>query len=183
MARQADPGTAPAILAAWMAPFAGCFTRPTWANLLVLVAGAVLSPGRRTVAAALSSMGLREAATFTNYHRVLNRSRWSGQAAARCLLGLLVAAFVPDGPVVVGIDETIERRWGTRIKARGIYRDPVRSSRGHFVKASGLRWISLMLLAPVPFAGRVWALPFLTALAPSERHAQAQGRRHKLLTD
>ena len=166
-----------------MAPFAGCFTRPTWANLLVLVAGAVLSPGRRTVASALSSVGLRGAATFTNYHRVLNRSRWSGRAAARCLLGLLVAAFVPSGPVVVGIDETIERRWGAKIKARGIYRDPVRSSRGHFVKASGLRWISLMLLAPVSFAGRVWALPFLTALAPSERYAQAQGHRHKLLTD
>jgi len=183
MARQADPETHPDLLAAWMAPFAGCFTRPTWANMLVLVAGALLSPGRRTVASALSSAGLRGAATFTNYHRVLNRSRWSGQAAARCLLGLLVAAFVPDGPVVVGIDETIERRWGARIKARGIYRDPVRSSRGHFVKASGLRWISLMLLAPVPFAGRVWALPFLTALAPSERYAQEQGCRHKLLTD
>ncbi len=183
MARQADPETVPGPLAAWMAPFAGCFTRPTWANMLVLVAGALLSPGRRTVASALSSVGLRGAATFTNYHRVLNRSRWSGQAAARCLLGLLVAALVPNGPVVVGIDETIERRWGARIKARAIYRDPVRSSRGHFVKASGLRWISLMLLAPVPFAGRVWALPFLTALAPSERYAQAQGRRHKLLTD
>jgi len=183
MASQADPETYPGPLAAWMAPFAGCFTRPTWANLLVLAAGGILSPGRRTVAAALSSMGLRGAATFTNYHRALNRSRWSGQAAARCLLGLLVAAFVPSGPVVVGIDETIERRWGTKIKARGIYRDPVRSSHGHFVKASGLRWISLMLLAPVPFAGRVWALPFLTSLAPSERYAQVQGRRHKLLTD
>ncbi len=183
MARQADPDTHPGLLAAWMAPFAGCFTRPTWANLLVLAAGALLSPGRRTVASALSSVGLRGAAAFTNYHRVLNRSRWSGRAAARCLLGLLVAAFVPSGPVVVGIDETIERRWGAKIKARGIYRDPVRSSRGHFVKASGLRWISLMLLAPVSFAGRVWALPFLTALAPSERYAQAQGHRHKLLTD
>ena len=182
MARQADPDY-PGPLGAWMAPFAGCFTRPTWANMLILVAGAILSPGRRTVAAALSSVGLRGAATFTNYHRVLNRSRWSGRAAARCLFGLLVAAFVPSGPVFVGIDETIERRWGAKIKARGIYRDPVRSSRGHFVKASGLRWVSLMLLAPVPFAGRVWALPFLTALAPSERYAQAQGRRHKLLTD
>ncbi|MBY0296678.1 MAG: transposase [Methylobacterium sp.] len=85
--------------------------------------------------------------------------------------------------MVVGLDETIERRWGARIKARGIYRDPVRSSHGHFVKASGLRWISLMLLAPVPFAGRVWALPFLTALAPSERYAAAQGSRHKQLTE
>jgi hypothetical protein len=84
---------------------------------------------------------------------------------------------------VIGIDETIERRWGAKIKARGIYRDPVRSSRGHFVKASGLRWISVMLLAPVPWAGRVWALPFLTALAPSERFAREHGRRHKTLTD
>src|SRR5215210_3809838 len=101
MARHADPKTHPGLLAAWMAPFAGCFTRPTWANLLVLAAGAVLSPGRRTVAAALSSVGLRGAATFTNYHRALNRSRWSSQAAARCLLGLLVTAFVPSGPIVV----------------------------------------------------------------------------------
>lgn len=204
MTRHADDDAAsdavPDVLVSWteaavsvgMAPLAACFTRPTWANLLVLVAGAVLSPGRRTVASALSSLGLRQGVTFSNYHRVLSRRRWRAQAAARRLLRLLVAAFVPSGPVAVGvkptglpdIDETIERRWGAKIKARGIYRDPVRSSRGHFVKASGLRWISLMLLAPVPFAaGRVWALPFLTALAPSERHAQAQGNRHKLLTD
>jgi DDE superfamily endonuclease len=120
---------------------------------------------------------------FTNFHRVLNRNRWSSRAAAKRLLHLLLGAFVPDGPVIIGIDETLERRWGPKIKARGIYRDPVRSSRGHFVKASGLRWISVMLLAPIPWAGRVWALPFLTALAPSERFAHDQGRRHKKLTD
>jgi hypothetical protein len=170
-------------VAAWMAPFAPLFTRPTFANLLVLVAGALLAPGRRTVAAALSIVGLRETATFTNFHRVLNRDRWPGQALARTLFGLLVTALVPTGPVVIGIDETIERRWGRKIKARGIYRDPVRSSKGHFVKASGLRWISLMLLAPIPFTRRVWALPFLTALAPSERFAEEHGRRYKPLTD
>src|SRR5215208_3021166 len=173
----------PAILAQWMAPFQALFTRPTWQHLLVLVAGSVLAPGRRTVTSALSIMGLRETTTFTNFHRVLNRNRWSGHASARCLLILLVTAFAPNGPVVIGIDETVERRWGPKIKARGIYRDPVRSSHGHFVKASGLRWISLMLLAPIPWAGRVWALPFLTALAPSERFAREQGRRHKKLTD
>ena len=81
---------------------------------------------------------------------------------------------------MLGIDDTIERRRGKRITAKGIYRDPVRSSHGHFVKASGLRWLSLMLLAPVPWAGRIWALPFLTALAPSERYCQQRGRRHKL---
>jgi hypothetical protein len=173
----------PAILAQWMAPFQPLFTRPTWQNLLVLVAGSILAPGRRTVTSALSIMGLRQMTTFTNFHRVLNRNRWSSHATARCLLTLLVTAFASNGPVVIGVDETIERRWGPKIKARGIYRDPVRSSHGHFVKASGLRWMTVMLLAPIPWAGRVWALPFLTVLAPSERFAREHGRRHKKLTD
>ena len=108
---------------------------------------------------------------------------WSPRAAARVLLGLLVRAFVPDGPIVLGVDDTIERRRGARIAARGIYRDPVRSSRSHFVKVGGLRWLSVMLLAPIPWAQRVWALPVLTALAPSERYDQEHGRRHKRLTD
>src|SRR3712207_268847 len=103
--------------------------------------------------------------------------------SAEVLLGLLVAAFAPSGPVVIGVDGTLERRWGKRIAARGIYRDPVRSSHGHFVKASGLRWVSLSLLAPIPWADRVWALPFLTVLAPSERFARERGGRHKKLTD
>jgi hypothetical protein len=173
----------PEPLAAWMGPFMTGLTRPTWRHALVLVAGAILAPGRRTVAAMLRVVGLGQAPTFTNYHRVLNRNRWSGHAAARRLLHLLLGAFAPEGPVVIGIDETIERRWGAKIKARGIYRDPVRSSRGHFVKTSGLRWITVMLLAPIPWAGRVWALPFLTALAPSARSAREHGRRHKRLTD
>jgi hypothetical protein len=122
-------------------------------------------------------------APHSTFHRVLNRNRWSPRDLALRLLHQLVETFVPAGPVVMAIDETIERRWGARIRARGIYRDPVRSSHGHFVKASGLRWISLMLLAPIPWAGRVWALPFLTVLAPSERYARERGRRHKLLTD
>jgi hypothetical protein len=99
---------------------------------------------------------------------VLNRNRWSSRAAAKRLLHLLLGTFVPDGPVIIGIDETLERRWGPKIKARGIYRDPVRSSRGHFVKASGLRWISVMLLAPIPWAGRSGA-PLPTGLAILDR--------------
>jgi hypothetical protein len=174
---------APDILARWLSCFEILFTRPTWQSLLVLLAGTILTPERRTVTSALSILGLRAVTGFTNFHRVLNRNRWSSRAAAKCLLHLLLGTFVPEGPVIIGIDETIERRWGPKIKARGIYRDPVRSSRGHFVKASGLRWISVMLLAPIPWAGRVWALPFLTALAPSERFAHDQGRRHKKLTD
>ena len=100
---------------------------------------------------------------------------------AHLLLRLLITTFVPNGPVVLGVDDTIERRRGKRIAAKGIYRDPVRSSKGHFVKASGLRWLSLMLLAPIPWAERMWALPFLTVLAPSERYCRERGRRHKKL--
>jgi hypothetical protein len=85
--------------------------------------------------------------------------------------------------VVIGIDETIERRRGDKIKAKGVYRDPVRSSRSHFVKASGLRWISMMLLAKVPWAMRIWGLPFLTVLAPSERYYENKHRGHKKITD
>ena len=161
--------------------------RPAWRHVLVLIMGAIVVPGRRTVASALRVMGLEQVAQFSNYHRVLNRNIWSGRWLSRRLFRLLVDTFVPsDDPVVIGLDDTIERRRGARIKARGIYRDPVRSSHGHFVKASGLRWLSLMLLPEIPWAGRCWALPFLTVLAPSERYRQEHRpsqRRHKKLTD
>jgi hypothetical protein len=134
------------------------------------------------VSTALRAVGLGQVRHFQNYHRVLSRAVWSSLGASRILLGLLVAAFAPDGPLVLGIDETIERRRGAKIAAAGIYRDPVRSSRGHFVKVNGLRWVCLMLLVPIPWAGRVWALPFLSALAPSERYAKRRGRRHKPIT-
>jgi hypothetical protein len=177
------PSVVPEVLEGWMRPFRCHFTAAVWRHVLVLVSGALLAPGRRTVAAALRVMGLGEAAGFAVYHRLLSHGHWCSRAVAHRLLLLLVAAFVPDGPVVVGLDDTIERRWGARITARGIYRDPVRSSHGHFVKASGLRWLCVMLLAPVPWAGCVWGLPFLTVLAPSERYAAERGKRHKKLTD
>jgi hypothetical protein len=129
-------------------------------------------------------MGLDKEKRFHRYHRVLNRAIWSSRGASRVLLGLLVEMFVPEGePLVVGIDETLERRWGKKIAAKGVYRDPVRSSHENFVKASGLRWVCVMLLVPIPWAARVWALPFLSALAPSERYAAQRGKRHKKLTE
>jgi hypothetical protein len=177
------PSAVPAVLEGWMRPFRCHFTAAAWRHVLVLVCGTLLAPGRRTVAGALRVMGLGQVAGFAVCHRVLSRGHWCSRAVAHRLLLLLVAAFAPVGPVVVGLDDTIERRWGARIAARGIYRDPVRSSHGHFVKASGLRWLCVMLLAPVPWAGCVWGLPFLAVLAPSERHAAEQGKRHKKLTD
>jgi hypothetical protein len=173
----------PSRFAAMILPFALLFSQRSWRQAEVLLVGAIMAPGRRTVSSILRIVGLQQERRFVNYHRVLNRAVWSPHAASHLLLGLLIRAFAPDGPVVLGIDDTIERRRGRRIGAKGIYRDPVRSSHGHFVKASGLRWLSLMLLAPVPWAGRIWALPFLTALAPSERGCRERGKRHKKLTD
>src|SRR4051794_6375155 len=163
--------------------FAPLFRYRTWRHAEILLVGAILAPGKRTVTSILRITGLSRERHFVNYHRVLSRARWSGREAARLLLGLLIHAFAPTGPVILGLDDTIERRRGKHIKAKGIYRDPVRSSDAHFVKASGLRWISLMLLAPIPWAARTWALPVLTALAPSERYDREHARRHQALPD
>lgn len=166
-----------------LAVFAPLFSHCLWTHVQVLVVGAILTPGQRTVTAILRIMGLGQERHFQTYHRVLNRAVWSCWEVSHILLQVLVNTFAAVGPIVIGMDDTIERRWGAKIKARGIYRDPVRSSHSHMVKASGLRWLSLMLLVPIPWAKRVWALPFLTVLAPSERYYQGSVRAHKKLTD
>ena len=162
--------------------FAPVFSRPVWQHVKVLLTGAVLAPGQRTVTAILRIMGRSAAPDFQTSHRVLNRAVWSPLTASRLLLRLLVAVFIPHGVVILGLDDTIERRRGEQIKAKGIYRDPVRSSHTHVVKASGLRWLACMVLTPLSWADRVWALPFLTALCPSERFYEQRGRRHQPLT-
>jgi hypothetical protein len=149
----------------------------------VLLTGAVLAPGKRTVTAILQSMGGSATSDFQTSHRVLNRAVWSPLKASRLLLRLLVVVFIPRGVVVLGLDDTIERRRGKQILAKGIYRDPVRSSHSHVVKVSGLRWLACMLLSPLSWAERVWALPFLTVLCPSERFYEQRGRRHQPLTE
>lgn len=164
--------------------FEEVFSERVWEWAKVLVIGAILVPGDRTVAAILRVMGQATEKQFQNYHRVLNRAKWSSRVLSRVLVLLLVQIFVPAGaPIVIGIDETIERRRGAQIAARGVYRDPVRSSKEFFVKTTGLRWSCMMLLTPIPWAQRVWALPFLTVLAPSERYHQQRKKKHKTITD
>ncbi len=176
--------TLPAEMIALLAVFAPEFSKSVWVLAQVLLVGAILSPHKRTVTAALRAMGLSEERHFDKYHRVLNRDQWSGLALSRIVLVLLVGAFVAVGvPVLIGIDETIERRWGPKIVQRGIYRDPVRSSKSHVVKASGLRWVCFMLIVDIPWTRRAWALPFLTVLAPSERYDQQRGRKHRKVLD
>ncbi len=179
--RSGDP--VPKILRDWLQSLRSCFTAPTREHVLVLVTGAVPAPGKRTVSVCLRMTGRAEAGNFSSFHQVLNRARRDARAVARRVPGMIVDRLVPTGPVVIGMDDTIERRWGPGITARGIYRDPVRSSHGHFVKAGGLRWLSFMVLTPLPWAGAAKALPVPTLLAPSERSDRQRGRRHELLTD
>ena len=165
-------------------PFAQAFSERTWEWVQALVVGAILTPGRRTVTSILRTLGLSHERQFQRYHRVLNRVKWSGLLISRILLTLLVATFLTAGvPLIIAADETIERRSGEKIRAKGVFRDAVRSSKKHVVHCFGLRWISMMLLVPVPWSTRMWALPFLTVLAPSEKTNRANGKRHKTSID
>ena len=153
-----------------LAVFAPLFSERVWSHAQLLLVGAMLAPGKRTVSAILRVMGRSDDAHFTNFHRVLNRAQWSTLHGSRILLGLLVAAFVPAGhPIILGADDTVERRRGKQIGAVGCYRDAVRSSQSHVILCFGLKWVSMHLLVPVPWSDRVWGLPFLTALChPTE---------------
>jgi DDE superfamily endonuclease len=162
--------------------FAPVFSRPVWQPVKVLLTGAVLAPGQRTVTAILRMMGRSAAPDFQTSHRVLHRAGWSPRTASRLLLRLLVAVCIPRGVVICGLDATIARRRGEQITATGLSRDPVRSSHTPGVKASGRRWLACMVLTPRSWADRVWARPLLTALWPSERCYEQRGRRPQPVT-
>jgi hypothetical protein len=147
--------TLPAELMSLIVAFAPVFSKPVFEHAKVLLVGSILALGKRTITACLRVCGKAQEAHFQNYHRLLNRAHWSPVAASRILLGLLISTFAPTGEVIVGLDDTIERRRGQKISAKGIYRDPVRSSHSHFVKASGLRWLCAMLLVEVSWAKSV----------------------------
>jgi hypothetical protein len=165
-----------------LAPFAPLFSHRVWLHAQLLLVGAMLAPGARTVTAALRAMGLAAERRFTNYHRVLNRATWSARQASRILWGLLVTCLVPPGAaIVLGADDTVERRSGRKIMAKGCYRDAVRSTKKYVIRCFGLKWVVMMLLLPVPWSWRVWALPFLTVLCrPAEKRGR---RRHETSVD
>jgi len=163
--------------------FSPFFSKKVFERAGQLLLGCILTRGKRTVCGVLRTLGLKDISNWDLYHRVLSRAKWSPIKCARKLLQLLLKRLICSTTLVFGIDETIERRWGGRIKARGIYRDAVRSSKSHLVKCSGLRWICVMLLTPISWANRIWALPFLTVLAPSEHYHLKKGKQHKTLSD
>jgi hypothetical protein len=160
--------------------FESAFAGPTWSKVQVLIIGTLLARGRRTVAAALRQMGLHEAPSFSCYHHVLNRAQWSTLDVSRRLLHVFGRTFsAVGGDLTCVIDETLERRWGRRIRLRGHYRDPLASSKARAIASSGVRWIVLTLVITPPWTERSWALPVLSVPAPTPEVSRRLGRRHK----
>ncbi len=163
--------------------FSPLFSINVWNYAQTLLTGAILCNNQRTIAAILRVMGLGKEPHFNNYYRVLNRACWSGLQASKILLGLLIR-FIPESfPIIIGIDDTIERRKGKKIKAKGCYRDAVRSSQKYVVKCFGLKWLSMMLIVLLPWSDKYWSLPFLTVLTPSESANKEANKRHKTNID
>jgi hypothetical protein len=163
-----------------IAPFGILFSEAVWYYAQILLIGTILAPGKRTISAVLYTLGQKDDPQYQNYHRVLNRAKWSSFKASQILLGLLVTAFVIIGvPLVIGADETLERRKGEKIKNKSVFRDAVRSSKKYTVHSFGLRWVSMMLIVSVSWSTRPWGLPFLTVCAASEKVNEANGKRHK----
>jgi len=175
--------TPPPAILTYLLPFSILFSRPVWKNALVLIFGTILAKGKRTVTSCLRVMGLKNEENFPKYHWVLSHAKWSSLMASKILLGLIIKFVGKQTPLVMIIDETLERRKGKKIKAKGCYRDAVRSSEKNVVKCFGLKWITLTVLVKFPWSERRWALPFMTVLEPSERSNQASKKRHKTSVD
>jgi hypothetical protein len=168
---------------AWLGPFLAVFSRRSRSTAAALAVGALLAVGPRTVTNCLRTLGLAEHPSFTAFHRVLNRNGWSGLALARTLVRAVVAAFVPTGPIILGVDHTLERRRGPHIEPAGRFYDASRRADLPKPTSRGLRWLSAMVLVEVPFARRIWALPVLSALTPSKAWSERHGRRHRTVAE
>ncbi len=170
----------PAPIIEVLAAFRPLFTAPTWRKLMTRFPGTLLAHGRRTVAAALRHSGNEMETSFSTFHQVLNRARWSPLAVSRQLLRLIVETFVEaGGSLELVIDETLERRWGPKISKRGHYRDSALSSLKRSVSSPGLRWIVMAAVVTLPWSKHQCALPFLCVLATTPAVSATLGKRHK----
>lgn len=164
-------------------PFSILFSKPSWKESLTLFLGTLICTGKPKVCSALRVMGLSGEVGFSKYRHLLNRATWSSLQAAKILFFMLVAFIGENAPVVLFIDETLERRKRPKIKAKGYYRDAVRSSKSQLVKASGLKWLVMAISIQLPFMKRAFALPFLTVLEYSKKHDSRVKKQHKTTLD
>ena len=173
----------PEIILSLFSCFAPVFTAPTWRYAQTLLVGAIICNGKRTVSSALRAMGLALEKRFERYHRVLSKAKWNEFTLAKILLGLLIGLLPPSTPLLIAMDETIERRKGKKINTKGCYRDACRSSQSLVIKCFGLKWQCAALIIKLPWSNRCWALPFMTVLCPSKKHDEKKGLRHKSSID
>ena len=173
----------PEVILSLIAQFGVVFTIPTWKYAKTLLIGAILCNGKRTVTSALKVMGLSQERRFERYHRVLNKAVWSEFALVKILLGMLLQLVPLEGHIYIPFDETLERRSGKKIAAKGCYRDACRSSKSLVIKCFGLKWQCASLIIKLPWSNRPWALPFMTVLCPSKKHDKDKNVPHKTCID
>jgi len=167
------------IILSILAPFSVLFSKPSWKKALTLLIGALLCTNKRTICSALRAMGLSTEASFSKYHHLLNRTGWSTLEASRILFFMLLRLISSDAPIRLLVDETLERRRGKKINAKGYYRDAVRSSKSQIVKTTGLKWLVMAFSFRFSFMKRAIALPFFSILEPSKKYNEGKKRRHK----
>jgi hypothetical protein len=159
--------------------FASHFTSPTCTRLLTPAAAAILTPGRRTVANVLRTLGSLAPGHRTSYQRLPSAARWPGPQLGCTPTRFLLGHAAPDGPVELAGDDTVVGHPGKRVYGKARHRDAVRSSRSHAARRYGHEWVVLAVPVKFPFAIRRWALPVLVDLYRSPESDRAEGRRHK----
>jgi DDE superfamily endonuclease len=165
-----------------LSSFAPVFYHPTYQRFLVLLVAAVLTTGRRTVSNLLRTAADLAPGHPSSYHRVLSKRRWSSLRLARILAGFILDRWVPDGPICLAGDDTVDEHRGAKVFGKGCHRDPVRSTHSYTAYRWGHKWVVLAILVQFPFAGRPWALPVLAALyrnPEKEKAAAVKPRRRK----
>ena len=154
-------------------------TRPTFERFRLLLVAAILTPGRHTVANLLRTLGRLVPGHRTDYQRVLSRAPWSGLQLGCTLARFLLTHLVPDGPVLLIGDDTVDGHPGRHVYGKARHRDPVHSSHVYTAWKYGHRWVVLAVLVGFPWASRPWALPVLVDLYRSEEDDRKRGRPHR----
>jgi hypothetical protein len=155
------------------------FTSPTYQRFSTLLAAALLTTGRRTVANLLRTLRHLAPGHRTDYQRVLSRAPWSGLALGCALVRFVLDHLLPDGPVLLVGDDTVDGHKGKCVYGKARHRDAVRSSHSYTAWRYGHKWVVLAVLVKFPFTTRLWALPVLIDLYRTPEVSKAEGIRHR----
>lgn len=165
-------------------PFSKIFSnKRSWALASFLFVPLILAKGGRTVCRLIRFAGLKGERSFDKYHKLLNRANWNMIEGSKILLQIILSRCSAHETIYIAIDEHLERRRGSKIKAIGCYRDAVLSTKRRKVKSFGLKWMSVALLKSFSWSKNIFALPFLTVLTRSQEGDRRLGKRHKSTTD